>query len=90
MAYEQNNNTGSLFKNERRQNDRQPEYRGTAIINGKEMRISAWVRTSKNGTKFFSLAFDEPYQTQSAPTPTPQPQKQTSSFNASDDKDLPF
>lgn len=74
MAYEQNNNTGSLFKNDRKQNERHPDYTGSAFINGKSMRISAWVKTAKSGAKYMSLAFDEPQQVQqSAPAPAPRP-----------------
>lgn len=75
MAYD-NNNTGSLFRNERKQSDRHPDYTGNAIIDGKTKRISAWVRTSRDGTKkFLSLAFEDvqPVQ-QSAPQPAPRPQ----------------
>lgn len=71
MAYEQNNNTGSLFKNDRKQNERHPDYTGSAFINGKSMRISAWVKTAKSGAKYMSLAFDEPQPVQQPPTPAP-------------------
>lgn len=55
-------NSGSLFRNDRRENEKQPTHTGTAIIGGVRYRISAWVRTAgeraKNpGTRFFSLAF---------------------------------
>ena len=59
MAYEQRNNSGSLFKNDRKNNERQPDYTGNAIINGKNMRVSAWLKKSQNGTAFMSLAFEE-------------------------------
>lgn len=59
MAYEQRNNNGSLFKNDRKNNERQPDYTGNAIINGKNMRVSAWIKKSQNGTAFMSLAFEE-------------------------------
>lgn len=59
MAYEQRNNSGSLFKNDRKNNERQPDYTGNAIINGKNMRVSAWIKKSQNGTAFMSLAFEE-------------------------------
>lgn len=94
MAYEPRNNSGSLFKNDRKQNDRHPDYTGNAIVNGKTMRVSAWVKTSQNGTKFMSLAFDEPQQgtQQSAPQPArPQYAPAPAPAPASDtDPDLPF
>ena len=58
----QQDNNGSLFRNDRRQNEKQPTHNGNCIIDGVEYRISAWVRVagpnSRNpGQKFFSLSF---------------------------------
>ena len=36
--------SGFLAKNDRRTNDRQPEYRGKVLIQGKDYLLSAWVR----------------------------------------------
>jgi len=58
MEYD-NNNTGALFKNNKRTNERQPEYNGSVEVSGVQYWISAWVKESKNGQKFFSLAFTE-------------------------------
>ena len=77
MAYEQRNNNGSLFKNDRKQNDRQPDLTGTAIINGKTWRVSAWKKTSRDGSKtFLSLEFNEPTQAY-APQNNPRGMQQT-------------
>ena len=57
MAYEQKEGSGSLFRNDRKEADAQPTHTGTALIGGIEYRISAWVKTGKNDSKFFSLAF---------------------------------
>lgn len=76
MAYEQNPNSGSLFKNTKKNAPNQPDYEGNALIGGKTYRIAAWLKTSKNGTKYMSLAFNEPQpvqQTAPAPAPTPRP-----------------
>lgn len=54
------NNNGALFSNEKTK-ETQPDYRGKAVVNGKEMDISAWVKTSKQGKKYLSLSFQEPY-----------------------------
>lgn len=51
-----NTNKGALFKNDRRTNDRQPEYTGSLNVEGVEYWLSAWVKTSKAGQKFFSVA----------------------------------
>jgi uncharacterized protein (DUF736 family) len=56
MAYEQRDNSGSLFKNDRKEKDSQPDYTGTGMYGGQEIRISAWLKTSKTGKKFLSLS----------------------------------
>jgi uncharacterized protein (DUF736 family) len=57
MAYQQRPNSGSLFKNNRKEKDNHPDYNGEAEINGKPMYISAWIKKTQNGGTFMSLAF---------------------------------
>ena len=59
MAYEHKEGQGSLFKNEK-QNDRQPDYKGTIVIAGKTYEVAAWERTSQRGTSYLSLQASEP------------------------------
>jgi hypothetical protein len=59
MAFEQKDNSGALFRNDKKEKPSQPDHTGTAKIGGKEYRISAWVKEGKSGKKFFSLAFNE-------------------------------
>lgn len=47
---------GVLFKNNKRTEDRQPQYTGNVQVEGREYWLSAWVKESKQGNKFFSLA----------------------------------
>ena len=77
MAYEQKNNSGSLFRNDRRDQPNRPDYKGSVMIDGVEMWVSAWVKEG-NGKKFFSLSFT-PKQAAPAPAAT-----------AQDSDDLPF
>lgn len=49
-------NSGALFKNERKGTENQPGYTGSCMIDGKDFWISAWVQEGAKG-KFFSLAF---------------------------------
>lgn len=53
-------NRGVLFKDEKRTNERAPEYTGTINFLGKDYKLSAWIRESKTGKKFFSLAITSP------------------------------
>ena len=58
MAYETKENSGSLFKNERKLQPNHADYQGKVKINGVDMYINAWVKKSKDGSKsFFSLTF---------------------------------
>lgn len=54
-------NSGILGRNKNRNNDKQPEYKGSINIGGVEYWLSAWVKIAgdnapKPGSKFFSLS----------------------------------
>ena len=59
MPYQQRDNSGTLFVNDRKtdKNSKLPDRKGDAIINGQEMWISGWLKDGKNGTQFLSLSF---------------------------------
>ena len=57
---ETKNNTGVLFTNDQKGNDKAPNYKGKVNLNGKEMEVAGWVKEGKNG-KYLSLSFKEPY-----------------------------
>ena len=56
LAYEQKDGSGALFRNDKRGNERAPDYRGDANVNGELVEIAAWIKEGKNG-KFMSLSF---------------------------------
>lgn len=56
MAYEQRDNSGSLFKNERKEKETHPDRTGTAMIDGVEYYVSGWLKQGRSG-QFLSLAF---------------------------------
>ena len=56
MAYEHKENSGSIFKNEKREKDTHPHMTGTALIDGKEYWVSAWTKEGQKG-RWQSLAF---------------------------------
>lgn len=54
-----NNNRGVLFKNDKGGNDKRPDYRGSATIDGVDLNISAWIkRSQKTGDAYMSLSFE--------------------------------
>ncbi len=57
MSYD-NSNKGALFKNEKKETDSHPDYKGTAEINGVEYWVSSWLNEAKtSGKKYLSLSF---------------------------------
>jgi uncharacterized protein (DUF736 family) len=78
MSYEHKNGNGSLFKNEYKKSDAQPDYQGTIKLpDGTDQQISAWVKDGTKG-KYFSLKLSAPYV------------KDESKVTAKGNDDLPF
>lgn len=75
MAYEQKDNSGTLFKNDKREKDSHPHAKGSAMIDGIEYWVSAWTKDGSKG-KFQSLSFQrkeqrQPERQQQASRPEP-------------------
>jgi hypothetical protein len=57
MAYEMRDNTGTLFNNDRKERDTQPDKLGRCLIDGFEYRVAVWKRVSKGGREYEAVAF---------------------------------
>ena len=86
---EQKINTGTIFKNDKKTADNQPDYRGKINVEGKELEISLWVKTAQSGVKYMSAAIKEPWV---APAPASVLQNTSDKIKAADEfeDDLPF
>ena len=56
MAYEIRELSGSLFKNEKKTEEKHPQMQGSCLIDGVEYYISAWTKEGSRG-RWQSLAF---------------------------------
>lgn len=76
MAFEQQDNGGALFKNDKEGNENRPDSKGKAKIGGVEYYVAAWRKEGSSGTKFLSLSFQrvddsqKPQQDNKEPDPT--------------------
>lgn len=75
-------NTGVLFKNEKRKTENHPGYTGHINVNGQEYWLSAWVKEGKSG-KYFGLALSPKEQQE-------KPSERSKATNFDDADDLPF
>jgi uncharacterized protein (DUF736 family) len=60
VAYD-NKNKGAAFFNDKKADERHPDYRGNGNFNGTDFEFGMWARTSKDGKEYFSISFSEPY-----------------------------
>lgn len=57
MSYTHKPNSGTLFDNDRKIKDSHPNFKGSALIDGKEYWLSAWNNESEKGNRI-SIAFE--------------------------------
>jgi uncharacterized protein (DUF736 family) len=49
-------NSGVLFRNEKKQTEKQPDYTGTVTVMSEKWRLAGWIKKSKAGQTYLSLA----------------------------------
>lgn len=82
MTEYDNTNRGVLFRNDRKDSDKHPDYNGSINIDGRELWLSAWIKQGAKG-KFMSLSV-KPKDGQQAARSGPRPRDEL------DDGSVPF
>lgn len=60
MSYEQRDNTGSLFKNDKKETANHPDYKGSCLIDGVDYWMDAWIKPTKDGAgRWMSFSFKQ-------------------------------
>ena len=85
MDYD-NTDSGALFKNDKKETEKHPDYRGSINVGGTDYWLSAWIKTAKTGGKYMSLAVTA----KDAPRDKAAPVVQRLPEDPFADQDIPF
>lgn len=85
MSQYDNNLTGVLFVNDKQGNEKRPDWKGSAEIDGVHFWVSGWNRQSAKG-ELISLKLEKKEQQASRPAPAPAPAPAASL----EEDDIPF
>ncbi len=84
--FEHNDDSGSMFVNERKTKPNHPDRTGSCKVGGVNYRVSGWIKPGKNGKKdWLSIAFTKMEEDTSTPAQT-----HTHPGGQFDDSDVPF
>ena len=75
-------NSGVLFRSDKKDSDRAPDYRGNITVAGQDYWLSAWIKEGKSG-KFMGLAV-------SPKEPMAKPSERSKATGFDTDDSMPF
>ena len=85
MSEYDNTDRGALFRNDKKEADNHPDYKGSINVGGTDYWLSAWLKTSNAGAKYMSLSVKP----KDAPAQKPAPKAPVrQAFD--DSEDVPF
>lgn len=88
--FEHNDNSGSMFVNERKNQPNHPDRTGSCKVGGVTYRVAGWIKPGKNGKKdWLSLAFTVQEEQAEPRAPSTRRDPPQGGFDSMDD-DIPF
>jgi hypothetical protein len=90
MAYEIKDNTGSIFANDKKVADTDPDGKGTAKIDGVEYWVSSWNNTAKDGRPYRKMSFKRKEAKADHQNERPAVRKSSADMGREMDDEIPF
>ncbi len=59
MPYEQKNNTFTIFDNENKEKETQPDFTGQGKIGGRDVKIAGWKKVAQSGKNYISFKVED-------------------------------
>ena len=88
--FQQRDNSGSLFTNQRKVKDTHPDFNGSVMIGGVEYFVSGWKKVARTGKTFISMAFTPKEKEDAFDLGDSKPAVQGPVADTDDSGDLPF
>ncbi len=77
---------GTIFKNDRKEKENHPDWKGVAMLDGRMVEIALWERDGKRGA-FYSVGISPARERQAA---APQPAREVPPSRGADSDEIPF
>ena len=59
MPYEQKDDTFSIFNNENKDKESQPDFTGQGKIGGREVKVAGWKKVGQSGVEYISFKVED-------------------------------
>ena len=87
--FETKDNSGALFTNNKKA-ENHPDFKGKCRVNGVDMEVAVWQKTSAKGMQYMSMSFSEPWVNPNAQVEQPSQGLKDLPSNEVESNGLPF